>query len=307
MPDHPQQLTDLGENALIRRLTRHLPVSAEQVELGAGDDCALLPSPDPTKWQLFKTDCLVEDVHFTRDTPPAQVGRKAVARTVSDFAAMAGRPSSFLITAVLPKDLALDYAEGLFQGMGRAAREFQISAAGGETSSSPGGIMLSIAMLGEVRKERCVPRSGGKPGDAVFVTGRLGHTLAGHHLQFQPRLEEAEWLSANFPIHAMMDLSDGVGADLPRLARASGLGYHVTWENLPCRDGASPREALEDGEDYELLFTLPAAQAARLQKRWQDHFTLELTRIGRLTEPTTNSETHEGSQRSGGFDHFAQP
>ncbi len=298
-------LTDLGEDELVRRLTAHLPVDPAQVELGAGDDCALLPATDPAEWLLFKTDCLVENVHFTRETAPEAVGRKAIARTVSDFAAMAGWPESFLVTAAFPQDLEIAYADGLFAGIGRAAEEFAISAAGGETSASPGGIVLSIAMLGRVERTRVLLRSGGRPGDKVFVTGKLGNTLAtGRHLRFVPRLKEAAWLSENFEIHAMMDLSDGVAADLPRLAQAGGTGWHLEPEALPCREGASIENALNDGEDYELLFALPARQAEELQAQWPKHFELELTEIGRLTDPGSDDDDERTHPTHGGYDHF---
>ena len=196
-------------------------------------------------WQLLKTDCVIEGVHFAPDAEPAQIGWKALCRPLSDLAATGGKPAYALVTLGLNPRATLDWATGVYDGIARAAREFGVCVVGGETASTPGPSFLSVCLTGTVRRGRCVTRSGGRPGDLLFVTGTLGGSLpSGRHLTFRPRLEEARWLTANFPIRAMMDLSDGLAADLPRMARASGTGFVVERAALP-RDGR-----LHDGAGY---------------------------------------------------------
>jgi len=154
---------------------------------------------------------------------------------------------------------------------------------GGETSRTIGPAAISVSVTGFVEKGRWVGRSGGKANDELFVTGRLGGSLRGRHLKFSPRIEEARWLTQNFSIHAMMDLSDGLGADLPRLATASGVGFEVDEMALPLNSGCTPSQAISDGEDYELLFAVSPKDSRALAGRWKRKFPkLALTRIGRL-------------------------
>jgi thiamine-monophosphate kinase len=144
--------------------------------------------------------------------------------------------------------------------------------------------VISVSVTGVVEKNRWVGRGGGKANDELFVSGQLGGSLRGRHLRFVPRVEESRWLTQNFPIHAMMDLSDGLGADLPRLARASGLGFEVDENAIPRQRGCSISQAISDGEDYELLFAISPHYSARLLQRWRKKFPkLPLTRIGRLS------------------------
>src|SRR5207253_4657242 len=132
-----------------------------------------------------------------------------------------------------------------------------------------GPAAISVSVVGRVEKKRRVSRRGGKPGDDLFVTGRLGGSIRGKHLRFIPRIEESRWLTANFRIHAMMDLSDGLGADLPRLAIASKLGFKIDREKLPLAPGAKINNAISDGEDYELLFAISPRDRSRLQRNWR--------------------------------------
>jgi thiamine-monophosphate kinase len=132
--------------------------------------------------------------------------------------------------------------------------------------------VISISAAGFVEKARCVRRNGGKAGDLLFVTGRLGGSSRGRHLNFVPRVHEARWLTQHFSIHAMMDLSDGLGADLPRLAEASGVGFEIETKALPRTRGCSIQQAINDGEDYELLFALSPHDLASLQAKWRRKF-----------------------------------
>jgi thiamine-monophosphate kinase len=277
---------NLGEAGEDRLLAQLLPLLSRNrsVVLGAGDDCAVVRGPRQDHFQLLKTDCVVEGVHFAAASPPALIGWKAMARPLSDFAAMSGVPQFALVTLIVPARRTLAWTKTIYRGLEKAARTFRVAIVGGETSSSSGPAVISVSVTGFVEKNRWVGRGGGKANDELFVSGRLGGSLRGRHLRFVPRIEESRWLTQNFPIHAMMDLSDGLGADLPRLARASGLGFEVDENAIPRQRGCSISQAISDGEDYELLFAISPHSSARLLQRWRKRFPkLPLTRIGRLS------------------------
>lgn len=303
-------LGGVGEDALIADLLAQLRPVQDQgprsdVFIGAaeGDDCAILRAPgEPDRWRLLKTDCVIEGIHFAPDAEPERVGWKALCRVVSDFAAMGGaEPAHALVTVALRRETPLAYARGLYAGLGRAGEAFGVRIVGGETARSPGPAFLSVALAGTVPRRRCVRRGGGRAGDALFVTGQLGGSFAsGRHLDFTPRLREARWLTARFPVHAMMDLSDGLGADLPRLARASRTGFRLEPGRLPLAPGCDATSALNDGEDYELLFALAPRHAETLTAGWAREFPdLPLSRVGELTAPGAG-----GGTGASGFDHF---
>jgi thiamine-monophosphate kinase len=275
-------LSEVGEDRLLAQL---LPLLSRNrsVVLGAGDDCAVVRGPQQDHFQLLKTDCVVEGIHFAAASPPALIGWKAMARPLSDFAAMSGVPQFALVTLIVPSKRTLTWTKKIYRGLEKAARTFQVAIVGGETSSSSGPAVISVSVTGFVEKNRWVGRAGGKTGDELLVTGRLGGSLRGRHFKFTPRIEEARWLTKHFPIHAMMDLSDGLGADLPRLARASRVGFEVDENAIPRQRGCSISQAISDGEDYELLFAISHQHSASLKKRWRQKFPkLPLTRIGRL-------------------------
>ena len=164
--------------------------------------------------------------------------------------------------------------------------------------------MISIALTGEVPTADFVSRAGGRAGDVLFVTGVLGRSLAsGWHLRFSPRIEQARWLVRHFRPRAMMDLSDGLAADLPRLAAAGGTGFVVDPALVPRRRGATIEQALGDGEDFELLFAIDPRKAPRLEAAWKKKFSrLPLTRIGHLAP----SGVARGLGSSIGYDHFVR-
>ena len=289
-----------AEDRLLAKLLPGLPVGKGLV-LGPGDDCAAVQMPGARGLVLLKTDCIVENVHFLRSHDPARVGWKALCRPLSDIAAMGGAPAHALITIFSPPEVGAEYWEAFYRGLGRAARRFGVAIAGGELSRQRAGIAVSVALTGYASKRHLVTRSGGRPGDMLFVTGKLGGSIAKHHLDFVPRLEEGRWLAAKFHPHAMMDLSDGLGGDLPRLARASGCGFEVDLAALPLRRGCDVSAGLSDGEDYELLFALPPGRAAGLRRLWSQSFpeTL-LTCVGSL-----NASDKAPPGWPGGWDHFS--
>lgn len=274
---------ELGEDRLLEQLLPNFPRN-RGVVIGAGDDCAVVKSSERGKLLLLKTDCLVENIHFTKKDSPESVGWKAMARPLSDFAAMSGVPEFALVTLIVPAQTTIARVKKIYRGLEKAARSFQVAIVGGETSNIKGPAVLSVTVTGLVEKGRWVSRAGGQANDDLFVTGRLGGSLHGHHLKFVPRIVESRWLTENFPIHAMMDLSDGLGADLPRLARASGVGFEVEETALPLNQGCTPKQAISDGEDYELLFSIAPKDSRALLTRWRRKFpNLLLTRIGRLS------------------------
>lgn len=287
---------------MVARLQRALGRCGRGVVAGIGDDCAAVRGPG-RDLLLLKTDCVVEQRHFSKADPAAAVGWKAACRAVSDIAACGGRPVHALVTCVLRGEQTARWIDDLYRGLAKAGREFGFDIVGGELSRTEGPAMISVAMTGTVARRDFVRRSGGRTGDVLFVTGVLGGALSsGWHLRFRPRLAEAQWLTGKFRVRAMMDLSDGLAADLPRMARAGGAGFSIDPHLVPRRRGASLAQALGDGEDFELLFAVAPRDADRLEAEWKKHWPkLRLTRIGHLARAGTAA----GFGKARGYDHFA--
>jgi len=310
----------MNEFDLIARLTKALPTN-ESVVTGAGDDCAVLDLGVPGKLILFKTDAVVEGIHFTRETPPAKIGRKALARGLSDIAAMAGTPAAALVTIALPKQFDAGFVAKIYDGLNSLAEKHGVAVVGGETTTNPERILLSIALLGTVPRGRQVLRVGAKVGDAIFVTGELGGSLAGRHLDFEPRLDEARWLAEHFPIHTLLDLSDGLAGDLRHILEAGKVGAELLKSAVPVARAARLRAkensdakpafvaALTDGEDFELLFTVASRDAVKLLDAWKKKFPeLKLSCIGKIVAGTgiTILDQHGSHQLNAhGYVHFA--
>jgi thiamine-monophosphate kinase len=308
----------LNELELIASLTRSLPGNATVV-VGAGDDCAVLDCGQPGRYLLFKTDAVVEGVHFTSKATPEQIGHKALGRCLSDVAAMAGRPLAALVTLALPDNFSPAFVERIYAGINSPALRHGVAIAGGETTRNPERLLLSIAMVGEVARAKCILRSGAKTGDALFVTGELGGSLAGRHLEFEPRLAEAQWLVEHFPIHAMIDVSDGLAGDLRHIMQASGVGAELMARAIPVSREAKLQAkaqskppllaALGDGEDFELLFTVGKGRAVALLDEWKKQFPkLRLSCIGRITAEgglKLRDKTGLHSLETHGYVHFA--
>ena len=296
------KLRNLGEDRLLNRLLAGLSLG-KAVAVGPGDDCALVAIHNGRKLLVLKVDCVVEGVHFFRGASASDVGWKAMMRPLSDFAATSAVPQFALITMIVPEQTKVAWIKELYRGLRRAAKRFDVSIVGGEISSTPGEIAISTSVVGFIEKNRAGSRRGGKAGDDLFVTGRLGGALRQKHLQFIPRIMESRWLTENFSIHAMMDLSDGLGADLPRLARASRVGFKLDTENLPLTRGAKINDAMSEGEDYELLFAISPRDRKRLERAWKKRFPrLPLTRIGSLSQLSTR----DNQLLPRGYVHFQQ-
>ncbi len=252
------------------------------VLVGPGHDAAVVRLKD--RRAVLHADQCVEGVHFPRGTPWALAGGKALLRCASDLAAAGARPVAALVAAALPARLSERNRRDLVLGMERAARRHGISIVGGDLSATPGPAVLSVTVLGELRPgEKPILRSGARPGDLLAVTGRLGGSFLaplGRHLRPRPRIAEARTLRKVLSLHAMIDVSDGLAADLGHLLDESGVGATLVGAWVPLHPDArgSLARALGDGEDYELLFAFPAAQAARLGR-----LPFRVTVIGQVT------------------------
>jgi thiamine-monophosphate kinase len=318
----------MNEFELIQRLVRSLSTN-KSVVVGPGDDCAVLDFALPDRLLLFKTDAVVEGVHFSPSAPPERIGRKALARCLSDVAAMAGTPTAALVTLGLAPGFDPGRIEQIYAGMNSFARQQEVAIVGGETTTNPDRLLISVAVLGWAPRGKAVLRSGAEAGDAIFVTGELGGSLAGKHLDFDPRLAEARWLAQNFPMRAMIDLSDGLAGDLPHLLNASRVGAELLATAIPisraARGGGTPSPgatpslstaiktplaaALTDGEDYELLFTVPSRAAVPLLDAWEKQFPdLPLSCVGKITAQkgiTIRDKQGVRKLQSHGYVHFA--
>ena len=299
-------LKDIGERGLIQRLLPGLP-GRPDLFVPAGDDCAVVRLN--ARWDgLLKSDSVVEGVHFEADAPAQNVGRKALARVLSDFASMGAEPHHVLVNLVAPPTTPVRRIDQLYAGLGRLARQWAVAVAGGETVSGP-ALELHVFGFGRVPRGRAILRSGARPGDVLYVTGTLGGSILGRHLTFAPRLREGTWLQAGRWVTAMIDISDGLATDLRHLAEASGVGVVVDPAAVPVspaarrlRDGRTLLDhAWRDGEDFELLFTVPARRALAFERAWRRRFPLRLSRLGTMTRRRELA----GVPAAQGYEHFS--
>lgn len=286
------KLKSIGEFSLIDRLTRQMKRYDDSVLVGIGDDAAAFRTPGG-KFMLTTCDMLVEGRHFLLEwIKPEQLGHKALAASLSDIAAMGGVPSYALVSVGWPAQMDLEYAEGIYRGMGDLAATSGVSMIGGDTVSAP-QLILDVMVIGEM-EAMPVTRSGALPGHVFAVTGSLGAAAAGlallksgspvqdqsllqAHLLPQPRIREGAILLEAGPPSAMIDISDGLAGELHHICENSGVGAAIKLEDIPITEetkGLAKRLktsvldwALYGGEDYELLVTLSAQQAAIVKKR----------------------------------------
>ena len=311
------KLKDIGEFGLIEELKKRAFAGAETV-VGIGDDAAVLTSPRKGMLTLLTTDMLVEGTHFDlRRSTPYQVGWKSLGCSLSDIAAMGGLPRAAVVSLGVRGDVGVEFCTELYRGINDLAGRFGCGIVGGDTVRSGQALVISVAVVGEVEREMVALRSGARPGDAVWVTGCLGGSLTGKHLSFIPRIEEARFLVGHFPVKAMMDLSDGLGSDLYRMAGASRVGFRIESERIPvspdARESADEasglRRALYDGEDFELLFALdPSCREEEFAREFSSRFACGVSRIGAVVDPgrgiTLIGPKGEKPLEEGGFSHF---
>ena len=280
---------DLTEFELIDRIARHPLARETGVIRGIGDDCAVFRPPTGIVI-LYTTDMLVENVHFHRDrTPAVRLGRKALAVNLSDVAAMGGTPREALVSIAVPPGVTVEYLDGVYEGLRSMATPFGVNLLGGDTTSSPAHLVISVALTGEAAEDEVLFRSGALPGDLIFVAGPVGASAAGldvllhgrecddrealvaAHQDPWPQVEAGRALARTRVVHALIDVSDGIAGDLGHVCQQSGTGAALEEERIPAAQGVRPycerhgldlrRLTLHTGEDYVLLGTVAGADA----------------------------------------------
>ena len=300
-----------GEIAFIERIRRQAAgLRGRGVVLGIGDDCAVYRPRGGDEDLLFTTDLLVEDVHFRRDTHgPEDVGWKALARGLSDVAAMGGVPRFFLISLAVPRWVGPRWVDGFYRGALRLSRRERVPLVGGDVARSD-RLACDVVVCGSTPRGAALRRDGARTGDAIYVSGRLGGSALGlekgrgaawaRHKRPEPRLALGRFLRERLGATAAMDLSDGLSLDLRRFCMASKRSAVI--EAPPRFPGATLEQALHGGEDYELLFTVPAA------KRTPSHFEgIPLTRIGAMRKGRPGTVLLDGAPLAPlGYDHLRE-
>ena len=317
--------------AKIVAAARKIPNSTG-VRVGVGDDAAVW-TPRADYEAILTSDWFLEGTHFPRNVHPAEaIGWKCLARTVSDVAAMGGEPRCFLLNLALPTPIAGNWLGQFLRGLVRASKKFECPLAGGDTSRGD-RVEINVTVIGETNKDRAIRRSGARPGDKIFVSGRLGEAELGwrlirrsraasssirallrKHLYPRPKLTLGKWLADKRAATAMMDLSDGLSSDLTRLCDASGVGARIFENKIPVAGRAFLREfrkrelqeaAVHGGDDYELLFTASPVNAAKIRAAL---FNGGITEIGEVTSARgiklANGSGAEIVLTAGGWDPF---
>lgn len=265
----------MSELDLIRWIRGRIGKRDGRIVVDSGDDAAVLKGG--RGHLLFKTDSVIDGVHFdSRTARPEAIGHKAIARCLSDIGAMGCYPTFAVVAMMIPRNAREAWIRRVIAGLERTARRFGTAVVGGDIASHAGKLAINVALLGETRDLKPVRRSGAKVGDVVMVTGPLGGSILGKHLRFTPRVREGVELNRRFEIHSMIDLSDGLATDLRHLCEESRAGAILYEERIPLtaearrlarkQRGRPIHNALFDGEDYELLFTVPKTEAVRVAK-----------------------------------------
>ncbi len=334
------KISELGEFKLIERLQRALPAVRNGVVVGIGDDTAILKQPDG-RYLLATVDAQVEGRHFLRDkATPYQIGWKSLAVNLSDIAAMGGTPTYALVSLGLPSDLDVSFVDELYRGLSDITQQFGVSVVGGNMSSA-NEIFIDVTLLGDVEPAHVLLRSTAKVDDVVLVTGNLGAAAAGVWLMTSerdvpvtpaareavlqaalrptPRVREGQLIAQSDLAHAMIDISDGLAADMGHICDASHVSVRLFAEPLPIAGttvevstavGHDPLDpALHGGEDYELLVTAPRANADELIDLVQSQTGTPLTIIGDILPPGEARTFIRGNGRmiplhARGWNHF---
>lgn len=261
------------------------------VVTGIGDDAAVLQHHQSTR-EVVTTDMLMDGIDFiVGEAPPELIGRKCLAVNLSDLAAMGARPTAAFVAVALPRSEGRSFAERLFDGIFALADQFKVTIAGGDTNSWDGPLVVTVTAMGDVTKHGPVMRSGARDGDSIFVTGDCGGSIGGRHFSFTPRIAEAKRLLEILPVHAMIDISDGLAADLHHILEESDAGAVLDATAIPIHQDVSAEldpnsrlvKALGDGEDFELLFTIARQDEPKLLSQWD--LPARISRIGMVTPP----------------------
>lgn len=315
-PISKSTLANLGELEIIRRIQRLARAEDESVILGIGDDAAVVRLDGENSELVLTTDSVVEGVHFTSEAPPAAVGHKLAGRLLSDLAAMGAEPLWMLCNIAAPARYPADAVTSLYRGMKKLASRHGMSIIGGDMTRAE-KLHLHGFAIGRLPRGSAVTRAGARPGDIIFVTGTLGGSISGKHLRFSPRVDEALWLREGGWPSAMIDISDGLLRDLSHISAASNCAAELDAKLIPISraarkldDGHSPLEhALSDGEDFELLFTIPPGKASLFLPSWRSTFRLKCTRIGRMVPGSPRIDLISGQKVlrhpcPSGYEHF---
>jgi len=311
-----RSIGQLTEEEIIRRVTSNLGKACPPFPAGPGGDCAIFEETVARKFRVSTVDSVILGRHFDSSTSGALAGAKLVKRNLSDLAAAGAVPSDALLSLLLGPDVDSEWLEDFARGVGNTAQQFGLKCVGGDICRVEAGTFAAtLAVQGFAH--RILTRKTAKIGDVIFVTGKLGGSIKGHHLNFEPRLAEGEWLNAQSIVTACTDLSDGLAKDLPGLINTTQDAV-IDLASLPISDAAhqcskadgkpAVEHALQDGEDYELLFTVQAQQADLLEANFKKQFPqTPLKSIGIISPGTglIKSRTDGAVINSRGFGHFA--
>lgn len=282
----------LGESQLITEIARWLGSASPKSPRGIGDDCAVL-SGTPRD-QLITVDPVIYGEHFDDRIPARGAGAKLFNRNLSDIAAMGGRPRAAVIALALSREVKIEWLRDFYRSIANLARRYSVPLIGGDVAHHATGFIATMTMLGESTQKRILCRRGAKPGDWIFVTGRLGGSRLEWHWKFTPRLAEGQWLASRAEVHAMMDISDGLAKDL-RALQPKGTRIALSKQAIPISRSARQHSktsgqpallhALTDGEDYELVFAVSGrTQPDAFVREWHRHCEGLLTCIGQFSK-----------------------
>lgn len=304
--DASQSVAALGEQKLIAAIGRWLGKAAPRPPHGPGDDCAVLPVSRHRS--LVTVDPVIYGEHFDDQVPARGAGAKLMKRNLSDIASMGGRPRAAVIALSLDRTVSLAWLEGFYRGLAAEAIRYGVTVVGGDIAHQKGALAATVTLIGEAESGRVLTRDGARRGDHIFVTGRLGGSLPSlHHWKFTPRLAEGAWLVRRREVRAMTDLSDGLAKDLPGLT-PDGCLPAIREDAIPMRRGCSLEQALGDGEDYELLFTVAAkTDLAAFRKDWKRAFPrTPLACIGQMVTTGSRPEGAMHLEDFHGFEHLRE-
>lgn len=324
------------EHEFVRWLQTLIPQASRHLRLGIGDDAAVVAVGRDRDF-ILTADLSIEGVHFNKRLHPARsVGHRALVRSLSDVAAMGGIPCFAMLSVAFARSATRRWVKEFFAGLLCLARRYRVEVIGGDTAVVARTGMMDVTVVGEIPQGRALRRSGARPGDQIFVSGWLGRSALGlqalrsrgkgrtlrsrmeaedvqasvkAHLYPEPRIELGSFLQRTGLASALMDISDGLSTDLTRLSYASGVGAEIWAERLPSPEVAEPAKALElalhGGEDYELLFTVPARKTEQVPAEFRE---LPLRRIGRIKRSRGLTLIRRDGSRAplpaAGYDHF---